>query len=390
MAFLEHICCIMRAYFEGGAHYVGGVLEVQHHPSQLYTILHNTTPPKFHLIVALLQKMLDLCGWISIIVFCMKGFTKSLEVFHDEQYRAADYGIIYYVAGTASQSLNAVVQQQSQDIAEHINRLSYAWLHCQVVYLDADNSLFASAAEPRLYSAVLPTTDEIDGYSFLVATLVGCDTDCIQSVFTAYYSTLQHILDEILDEGRFSRTHIDEVEDFAPVEMMKEIRFSISPRTFSLDSFDSLVIDIPAPRTHLSRIELTPDKHRLMLTDYQEEIKVGAQIKALYVLFLLHPQGILMRRIGDYKEEYKQLYFKMSNRSDADSMYASIDRLLDRFNSKAMNVKKSQCNSILRELIPEDDLRQYYEIQAPRHRPHKITLDRQLVSIPKSLLQSSK
>ena len=97
-----------------------------------------------------------------------------------------------------------------------------------------------------------------------------------------------------------------------------------------------------------------------------------------------------MRNIGNYKEEYKRLYIRLSNRSDMDQMRSSAERLLDRMKPEALNVKKSQCNKVLRELIPEDDLRQHYEIQARRWRPHVIKLDRKLVSIPESLLQSSK
>ena len=97
-----------------------------------------------------------------------------------------------------------------------------------------------------------------------------------------------------------------------------------------------------------------------------------------------------MKDIGDYKEEFKQLYFRFSNRSDMDKLRDSIERLFDRMKPEALNVKKSQCNRILRDAIPEDDLRKHYEIQAPRWRPHVIKLDRKLVSMPESLLLCSK
>ena len=140
-------------------------------------------------------------------------------------------------------------------------------------------------------------------------------------------------------------------------------------------------------QSDLSRLEIKPKTYDILLKDYDLKLHFGAQIKALYVLFLLHPEGIRMKEIGDYKEEYKNLYFTFTNRSDIDRLRDSIEKLFDLLTPNALNVKKSQCHSELMRVIPDDNIRQYYEIEVKRGRPHKIRLNRKLVSIPESLLK---
>ena len=60
----------------------------------------------------------------------------------------------------------------------------------------------------------------------------------------------------------------------------------------------------------------------------------------------------------------------------------SIDKLLDVCNRNALDVKKSQCNSTIRAVVWDKKLSSQYEIEVNRGQPHKIPLDRSLVSIP--------
>jgi hypothetical protein len=307
------------------------------------------------------------------------GFIQSFEVFHAEAYRI-DFGRVYYVASPTTPALNAYVRQNASAIEEQINQHGYNWLECRIVYLDADNELFPVGEQAQLYTAMLPTIKHPDGYPFFVATLVGCDEELIHEAFERYFGTLQDMLDEVLDEGSYSCSReVDLRPERSPIEFMigpsdsDDVRFSIKGE------------ERPA-RTHLSRLEVTLYNAPLLLPDYDEQLHLTAQVKALYVLFLLHPEGIRMKDIGDYKEEFKRLYFRFSNRSDVDKLRDSIERLFDLWTPNTMNVKKSQCSSALRLAIPEDDLRAHYEIQVNRGGPHTILLDRNLVTLPEGLL----
>ena len=303
------------------------------------------------------------------------GFIQSFEVFDEDLYRI-DFGRVYYVASPATPALNAYVRQHASSIEEQINQHGYNWLECRIVYLDAYNELFPAGEQAQLYSAMLSTTEHPDGYPFFVATMVGCDEELIHEVFERYFRTLQDLLDEVLDEGSCSCSR---VVDLRPERSPIEFMIGPSPR-FSVTGEER-----PA-RTHLSRLEVTLYNAPLLLPDYDEELHLTAQVKALYVLFLLHPEGIRMKDIGDYKDEFKRLYFRFSNRSDMDKLRDSIERLFDLWTPNTMNVKKSQCSSALRLAIPEDDLRAHYEIQVNRGGPHTILLNRELVTFPDGLL----
>lgn len=305
------------------------------------------------------------------------GFFQGFDIYDSVQYRL-DFGTVYYVASASTPALNAYVKQHAADLAEQINERQNNWLECRLVYLDADNQFFAAGEQARLYSAMLPTIKHPDGYPFFVASLVGCDEELIREVLFRYFHTLQDLLDEVLDQGACS---FSRMVDLRPER--KEIEFMIGSSDLRFR-----VIGRERPvRTHLSRLEVTPYNTPLLLPDYEDELHLTAQVKALYVLFLLHPEGIRMKDMGDYKEEFKRLYFRFSNRSDTAKMRDSIERLFDLWSPNAMNVKKSQCHSALLLAIPEDDLRAHYEIQVNRGGPHVIMLDRQLVSIPDELLQ---
>lgn len=311
------------------------------------------------------------------------GFIQSFEVYHAEAYRV-DFGRVYYVASPTTPALNAYVKQHAATtIEQQINQRGDNWLECRIVYLDADNELFPSGEHAQLYSAMLPTVKHPDGYPFFVATLVGCDERHIREAFKRYFRTLQDLLDEVLDEGSCSYLR---VVDLRPEDIFNEFMFGSSDSDDDV-RFSVTGMERPA-RTHLSRLEVTLYNAPLLLPDYDEELHLTAQVKALYVLFLLHPEGIRMKDIGDYKEEFKQLYFRFSNRSDMDKLRDSIERLFDLWTPNTMNVKKSQCSSALRMAIPEDDLRAHYEIQVNRGGPHTILLDRNLVTLPEELTKA--
>lgn len=308
----------------------------------------------------------------------MQSFRKSIEFFSEEKYRDLYYGTVYYVASRQTPKLNEYVKTHADQIAEQINSDEDNWITCKIIYLEEDNPLFQSTKKATLYSAMLPfdgLDDDIP--AFLVAHLDIDDTELIEQVISGYYSTLQQMLDEMLDQGKFQDYHLHQTIVSADDS---GIRFSISRKQDDEVMFS--ITPKPFPFTELSRLLITPLTYIVLLPDYDREIHFTAQVKALYCLFLNHPEGIRMKEIADYKEEYIHLYFCLTNRSDTDKLRGSVNKLLDVCNPNALNVKKSQCNSAIRRAIPNDDLRKYYEIEVNYGLPHKINLDRSLVTMP--------
>ena len=322
----------------------------------------------------------------------MQGITKSMELFEGEQYRELEYGTIYYVPGASSQIHDNYVNAHADALAARLNSNDGNWVTCRIVCLDKDNPLFAPQTFPSFYSAMLPTNDTPpDAYNFLVGYLIISEPDVIMEALNDYFRTLQQLFDEILDEGTY-RPNILRSTVLATLD--DDLRCSAEGREVAvpepcmkacecLDMAPNMACEEEEERfDYPSRLEITPNTFQVLLTDYCREIKFNAQIKALYVLFLNHPEGIRMAQIGDHKEEYKQLYLYFTNRSDTDQLRNAVERLFDVYSPNALNVKKSQCSAALRMAIPEDHLRRYYEIVVDRGEPHKINLDRSLVSMP--------
>ncbi len=308
----------------------------------------------------------------------MQVIKKIFEYFTAEKYRNLDYGTIYYVAGDDPE-INDYVLTRIDQLSEMINQNERNWVTCKIVYLDVTNPFFNIRKKATLYSPMLPFEGSpAEANIFFAAYLDITAPEIVEAAISEYFSTLQQMFDEILDNGKYKEYHFRKTI-LSPYED-SGIRFSI---TRSQD--DEAMFSItpkPFPFTELSRLVITPPTYSVLLPDYDREIHFTAQVKALYCLFLNHPEGIRMKEISDYKEEYIRLYFCLTNRSDTDKLRESVNKLLDVCNPNALNVKKSQCNSAIRMAIPNDNLRKHYEIEVNYGLPHKINLDRSLVTMP--------
>ena len=318
----------------------------------------------------------------------MKCLHKHIEFFQEDKYRDLEYGTIYYVAGTTTQLMNTEAKRSARSFARLINLDPDYWVNCKIVYLDSQNDLFAPHEKATFYTSLIPTADNLSkGYSFLVAELEEYDKESLFVAFDKIFSTLLKMFDEVLDKGEYSKGHIlfPEIIEF-PEDELRAGFVALADGEAPISGLPPRERLKPVRRNALSRLEITPSTYQVTLPDYGKEVHFTPQVKALYVLFLKHPEGIIMKHIGDYKQEYKSLYMHFTNRSEDDWLSKFVDKLLDVCNRNALDVKKSQCNSTLHQVIDQDELFQYYEIEAKRGRPHRIRLNRELVTLPESLL----
>ena len=60
----------------------------------------------------------------------------------------------------------------------------------------------------------------------------------------------------------------------------------------------------------VSRLTITNDCN-ILLSDYQREVKMEPIVKAVYLLFLNHPEGIVFKHLPDYRQELVENYQKI-------------------------------------------------------------------------------
>ena len=72
---------------------------------------------------------------------------------------------------------------------------------------------------------------------------------------------------------------------------------------------------IEAARGKLSRLLITKDYRLLLLDNGQQEVILQPVHKAVYLLFLNHPEGIEFKRLRDYRDELLHYYRLVAPRS---------------------------------------------------------------------------
>ena len=127
----------------------------------------------------------------------------------------------------------------------------------------------------------------------------------------------------------------------------------------------------------LSHLYITKD-FRLFLPDYDnKEIEMTPLPKALFLLFLKHPEGIIFKCLPDYREELKDIYFMLKPSAGSSASIRSIEDLTDPFN----NSINEKCARIREAFVRHFDehLARYYYVDGERGEAKKIALPRKLV-----------
>lgn len=101
---------------------------------------------------------------------------------------------------------------------------------------------------------------------------------------------------------------------------------------------------IEAARNTLSPLKITSD-YRFILINNNTEIELSPVHKAVYLLFLNHPEGIEFKHLTDYKKELLHLYKETTNISDISKIEESVEHLINPFdnaiNEKCSRIKKA-------------------------------------------------
>ena len=117
---------------------------------------------------------------------------------------------------------------------------------------------------------------------------------------------------------------------------------------------------------------------RIYLPDYGNiEIKIPTLEKALYILFLRHPEGIYLSTLNEYRQELSDIYSRISSRGLMEDMRRRIDEmtnvLRDQTSIKISRIKKAFTDAL------GNSLAEHYIIQGENAERKSIRLDRGIV-----------
>ena len=109
---------------------------------------------------------------------------------------------------------------------------------------------------------------------------------------------------------------------------------------------------IEAAKAKLSRLLITKD-YRFLLVDLgNKEIELQPVHKAVYLLFLAHPEGIEFKRLGEYREELTCYYMQTAKMMDKAKIMEGVDHLVNPLDN-AINEKCSRIKKVFLEMMDE-------------------------------------
>lgn len=138
-----------------------------------------------------------------------------------------------------------------------------------------------------------------------------------------------------------------------PEEIGKEIN-RLTGKLLSLGRIDVLLhaitfpvleeLHIEAARGRLSPLRITRDYH-FILTSKGREIELQPVHKAVYLLFLAHPEGIKFKRLTDYRSELVAMYRNVAPAMEIEKIEESVSHLVNpldnAINEKCSRIKKA-------------------------------------------------
>ncbi len=116
-------------------------------------------------------------------------------------------------------------------------------------------------------------------------------------------------------------------------------------------------LSIEAARDSLSPLLITRD-YRFVLTKWGREVELSPLHKALYLLFLRHPEGIEFKMLSEHVDELVEIYTPMCNRVSMSVIRESVERLANPLDN-AINEKCSRIKAAFASHMDTYSLRYY-------------------------------
>ena len=173
-------------------------------------------------------------------------------------------------------------------------------------------------------------------------------------------------------------------DNFSPEEqeetinvLMEEVRERIG-KLRQRGIAEYLLEQLIHPDNRLSRLVITKD-WRILLPDYNNmEIKMEPLVKAVYLLFLRHPEGITFKQLPDYREELTRIYNQLKPAGLTDRAIQSIEDvtnpMLNSINEKCARIRAAFVGQF------DDYMAKSYYIDGQRGEAKKVALPRNMVT----------
>ena len=171
------------------------------------------------------------------------------------------------------------------------------------------------------------------------------------------------------------------------VQLQAEGRHDLLLKAIGVPLLEELRIE--AAKGKLSRLVITKD-YRFILEDYNHrEVELQPVHKAVYLLFLAHPEGIEFKHLSDYRAELTRYYMATAKMMDKEKIIEGVDHLVNPLDN-AINEKCSRIKKVFLDMM--DEYRASYYIISSHTQKHiagssRIWYERlKVITLPRELV----
>lgn len=182
----------------------------------------------------------------------------------------------------------------------------------------------------------------------------------------------------VIDKER--RKRAKETDAFYPkiVRKKMEIVRQLVGELRDLGVNEASILDLMMPERPISRIYITAD-YRIFLPEFNNvEVNFGPLPKSVFILFLRHPEGIVLKEMADYFQELMQIYKGVVGpRFREAKAKLGLTRLCNPLDN-SLNEKISRIHEGLRKIL-DDTIAPSYFIQGKRGDARQILIPQRLI-----------
>ncbi|MBR4898296.1 MAG: hypothetical protein IKZ48_05875 [Prevotella sp.] len=164
-----------------------------------------------------------------------------------------------------------------------------------------------------------------------------------------------------------------ELEQFHCSILLDEVKEKVRKlKAYGVD--DAEIVAVMNEEELFPQLVVTEDYKVILADGADTEVKMEPLVKAVYLLFLSHPEGIVLKCLPGYRKELTSLYLLLRPYGMTDRVMQSIEDVtnptLNSINEKCARIRKAFSG-----LLPKSVAR-YYSISGKRGEAKKIDLVR--------------
>lgn len=164
--------------------------------------------------------------------------------------------------------------------------------------------------------------------------------------------------EEIAELEEFRKKEEEEAERLQEIEKRLNDLKSAVRQLLKLGLDADQIYKFIHPEKPFSRLRVTEDLRIIVPEKDNLEIELKPLPRALYILFLKHPEGINFKDLVDYKDEIQSIYNTITNRVHLDKASKSVEDLVDPTNN-SVHEKCSRIKGAFMKLFGKAGAEQY-------------------------------